>query len=170
MACASAKPCSPEVAADTSKPRRSRKRFVTCRSFALSSIRTMRSRMISGCIELSLSQLNRTAEERVLNRRQTNEIDWPVKQVLKRELQIKVRVPTIGRFERFELHHKVDIAPFGIESPLHGGAENRKTLDAMSAAQLADVLEMIGNERWQWSHSRNCTVARRATLQPRHGR
>src|SRR5438067_1998168 len=49
MVCAMASPSAPEVAAETTKPRRSRKRRVTCTSFALSSMTTIRSGEVIRC-------------------------------------------------------------------------------------------------------------------------
>src|SRR5216684_4673429 len=177
MACANASPSSPEVAAETSKPRRSRKRRVTCRSFALSSISTMRWRVgagsgmkleivplprglrgravsasrllqvhryfsISGCIELSLRQLDRLSEIWVVDGGQLDEIDRPAEQFLDRKLEIEVRMPTV-QIDRLELHDEVHIALILVKRPFHSRAKHRQPLDTILRAKSSDLVEMI---------------------------
>src|SRR5438270_11769537 len=107
--------------------------------------------LISGCIELSLRQLNGLSEVRVIDGSHADQIDRPAEQLLDCELQSKIGVPA-GTATHFKIDHKVDIAAGRVERAVNRGAEHRQSLDAVPAAEFADFGEVIGQKSGQRSH------------------
>src|SRR4051794_22002115 len=107
---------------------------------------------ISGCIELSLCQLDRLPEEWIVDSGHADEIDRASEQLLDRELEVEVRMPAITPAARVELDDEVDIAAGRVERAFYRGAEYGQPLDAVSAAELANLVQMIGDDGWQRSH------------------
>jgi hypothetical protein len=62
-------------------------------------------------------------------------------------------VPAIARFERHELDDKVDVAPLRIKVTPGCRAEYSQTMDAVPLAEDPYLVEMIGDEGGQRSHT-----------------